>query len=933
MFFQRQKKGQIAIFLLISIVLVSGFSIFYFVFNNAHDAQTSVEREATYIGLLQQSSIKESINSCLDMEVVRGLNFIGKQGGVIYKDQGGFIDEGVSIDHGGFKVNYGILRREPNAEFYPLPVPDYPYIGKLENQNKAYYGKENIANLCEPFGDNKNCPSLDVFGKSFEKQLKVYIINGTRKCLESTVFSQAFPNYNISLSEQPNVTVVFGEGKVIFDFKTRISFLFSGNVLSGVENFKIIKNVRMKNFHNFIKDLINNEIKDIKFDIEKDYKKLKTVKTGFKVSKIKNACSGCDNTKKYDDIIIVSDSNSELDGKPYTFIFTRQNRIPALDLIKQQGLELETDYDIRVEEGKEIIIKPIAYDPDEETNLKMLYSGWMETENVVYNLDTENYEKVTNPDKPFLWTGSKLYEEKKPNANYTTSLKDIGHHVVKVKVIDRQKLEDYQNIKIFVYDKPRFEIWGENEFSVAEDIYASTEDPYTLRADVDCIFCEAKNEFENIQLQYKFFGYPYADDDEYFVLKTNERTYELDKDIDDPFVVPFANQSDMVKLFIPTTSSVQVPYSDLFVTSCFPFQEPGTAPYPYNGVDFSRISYAPAGKYIKIVPDDEPFLATHACCSGNMQLSGRVDPRWQGGSFVSQNTNCFDINYETCNPYYLLAGGKTDNLFYSKIKSADESGKLSLYPRTKLNFSVDLDSGSGEELYSSAPFEEGGVGELELQRILSTENGKYLNDIFTRTFEQKCSGNRGNACAGKVTQHFELTTECDDRDIFAGEDESCFGVQKTRVTKDNCLANSLGCNLYNSVVIYKADLSIRHEVLRSFEQNFLKFSGNSNLNQEFDHPFSGEKIKPKINGVCNEKYREAIIDFSSRKGKFESGGVWLCQAVCGTDKDDNKGCTVPYFETCLCNVQGNACYGYNPKDLDPTPMPGASPRLCAVECG
>jgi len=91
-------------------------------------------------------------------------------------------------------------------------------------------------------------------------------------------------------------------------------------------------------------------------------------KPGMKLKKISNVCLGTGNCSEgnYDDILIVEDRASLLDGVPYIFQMAIENRPPALDLIRKEVGTGSYSYDYIVYLGDDIVIDPKAFDPDED---------------------------------------------------------------------------------------------------------------------------------------------------------------------------------------------------------------------------------------------------------------------------------------------------------------------------------------------------------------------------------------------------------------------------------------------------------------------------------------------------------------------------------------------------------------------------------------
>ena len=904
---KKNKRCQVTIFIVIGIVLISIFSILFLIYNNSEDSKRKQDKELQYVDLIDKSAIKTTINLCFDSSLIKGLNYLGNQGGIIYGDQMGHVNEVLYLNYSGLRVNYGIKRRKPDPNFFPKPVPDYPYFGKLNKKNFPYYGVNNFPGLCIPLGINQDCSSVDTNGESFEKQIQSYMKNATKQCLHDTLIGETYSNYKINSGGEPKIDVKITGENVILDLDYNITFSLGDKVLTGTENYELIQKVRLKSLHNFITDLINTDIKDVNFDISKDFKKLKTIKTGFVVTKISNACTVCSQDQKFDDIIVISDKESLLENKPYKFFIARRNRIPALDLITYQGLELISEYDIKVKDGDEIIIKPVGYDADEEENeLVFTYSGWKQTSDVDYDVGAKEYKDITSTSLtagilPY-WTTSYLYKNEPPSANYTTDFSDIGHHIVRVTIKDRQGLEDYQDVKIFVKDKPRFELTGLNDYDLVADYFASTEDSYTLKAKVQMIFPDVGEETlgENEkELQYKFYRGQDEGGEMYKLITTEDKTLKLKKDIDDPFKIPFSKLGDQAKLYYPDIANFDTIFSDLSVFQCFPHKVKNTAPYPYNLIRGLSVYN---GKYTKNVDDN--FKTDHACCKPDVDGDGMLGAKnvnWKGGVFEEASTECFNVNYNTCNPIFLwqtINSADTDvDLFY-KVAKKDSNGKLSSYsknsiPLVLLEGTNELDSKSDFGLFLGA---------------IQTEGEGKLNDIYTREFKQYCSGERGNACSGDILQNFVHKTDCRDMNENdageienRGEDETCTGPGiGAPSSMDGCSSLNLKCVYYSPG--------------QSFEKDFLGDDDADGFcnNNEF---YASEKGSKKYDAL------DPLREIASVEFPFK------CKGQC--DISNSGKCT--FAADCVCDLD-NTCDGVKYDDIGPLGICTGDGVYCSNKC-
>lgn len=123
------------------------------------------------------------------------------------------------------------------------------------------------------------------------------------------------------------------------------------------------------------------------------------------------------------------------------------------------------------------------------------------------------------------------------------------------------------------------------------------------------------------------------------------------------------------------------------------------------------------------------------------------------------------------------------------------------------------------------------------------------NDIYKRTFSQKCSGNRGNVCAGEFNDDWTIYQSCDDT-LLPNQDERCFGPP-LQIKTPASSPTALSCVGYSDT---------------TFEKEFLG---------------TGD-------GICINKQK------CTQKNSYKDSGLFLSQgATCG-----NGGCNKPINPQC-----------------------------------
>jgi hypothetical protein len=287
--------------------------------------------------------VKDYIQSCLDVTTNTALELLGKQGGVLYRAQGGLTQDVQPSDIGsrhvvydGLNVSYTILRptQDIGTLFYAqpdkYPYPSFPYVFNgsaiAKTYYQGYYGKSLLPPLLKP-------------GKeSIQEQLESYINYNLPRCTDWTAFN-ATQGLSITAGK-PNTTVLIAENRtqieteqyftVIARWQVNITDLTTGGS-TVLDQFALSHPVHLAKFYLFVQGIVLGDINDATFDPRNasTYATPVTVTQAF-VNQQDNGG---------DDIIAIQDTESVLRGKPLEFRALRKNRYPALVLINQTDLD------------------------------------------------------------------------------------------------------------------------------------------------------------------------------------------------------------------------------------------------------------------------------------------------------------------------------------------------------------------------------------------------------------------------------------------------------------------------------------------------------------------------------------------------------------------------------------------------------------------
>jgi len=289
---------------------------------------------------LDTQPIKEFIAKCLDKVTKDAVLLLGHQGGYIYSSQGGTMldyldtDQGLFfVDYGGYKVAYNILPPKFTLQQYYSDAPDYPW------QTFPYNTSASNEEIFNGYFGISNLPPLNASGgsNSIQTQLETFIDKNIYNCLDFRFFENEGFKIDVNISR---TQVVIGNNDITVASKLPINIKKTATQeTSEISEFSTNLNIRLKDIYFFTKELIDNDIKNIKFNI----KDTNNNKNFINVKLIEDVFSS-------DDIIVIRDDKSLVNGNPLEYIFARKNRAPALYYLKKNTMEFPQGYEITKED-------------------------------------------------------------------------------------------------------------------------------------------------------------------------------------------------------------------------------------------------------------------------------------------------------------------------------------------------------------------------------------------------------------------------------------------------------------------------------------------------------------------------------------------------------------------------------------------------------
>ena len=360
----KKTKSQITLMMIVGLVLFIVIGLVFYLSKSVVKKQSQQAIKKTQETALEVQPIREFVAGCFDKVSKDAVVLIGLQGGYIYKSQNGPFADYRETDQGKFAVkfdgrivSYNIMPPKFSVKIFSSKSPSYPWDSfpyKTESsEDKDFTGFFGI-NAMPPLNTSQGPNSIQV-------QIEEFINKNMLKCVNQNLFKDQ--GIEITTAD-PKTSVAIGKNGVGVDmnFPVIISNPKTKETTE-IHDFSTQVDVRLKDIYYFVNDLVKKDIKDIKFNMREKTNE----KDSFSIEVVEDVFAK-------DDVIIITDGISNVNGKPFKYIFGRRNRSPALYFLKQNHLEFADGYIITQDD----LLKGAsleAEDPDEDSlsfNIKAL---------------------------------------------------------------------------------------------------------------------------------------------------------------------------------------------------------------------------------------------------------------------------------------------------------------------------------------------------------------------------------------------------------------------------------------------------------------------------------------------------------------------------------------------------------------------------------
>lgn len=420
------KRGQVTFFIIIGIIMILIFLTLFMMVSKTAEQEGIREAEKVRQLPADIAVLSNFVQSCIELTANQGMLLLGRQGGKIFDMQGGPLRLGVPQENYLFMpgeqayIGYSIKKLSEGFGMYSASTPDYPYDGFPMIGFPGVYHLGGIFGYVDFLALEDIAKPANNF--TIKGQLKYYIENNLDKCTKGF---ENFRNFEVNEGEiTANIT---------FDSSTHIDVNYpleirkkATNEMISLNDFSSKIEVNMRGIYLFARELLHNEALNIEHQMR-----------GKQAGSIKVIDIDKDVLDTFDDIVVIEDSSSKINAKPFRLNLLIANRQPALHYFDSFALpQLKRYYNIIGNKTDVLIIKDecgeIKYDFKKE----------------ILQLDPQNeHQQYYDPDDDVL------------NVTYSESLPSI------IEEGDAPPYTHKKHLIIYVSDG-QYSDWQEIEFDV-----------------------------------------------------------------------------------------------------------------------------------------------------------------------------------------------------------------------------------------------------------------------------------------------------------------------------------------------------------------------------------------------------------------------------------------------------------------------------------
>lgn len=816
----------------------------------------------------------------------------------------------------------------------------FPKLCSYNGSNSYIHDTVNSAACIQFYRDTPSDPL------SMQRQLESYVKNNIGQCLDLDNYEQTLADFNITVNEED--AEVESVLKKPSGLTVRASYPFTVSVENRVPIIEMVDfqteiDVNILRLYDYIYRTIINMTQYPDFNLLEDYNETSYYSPIFSIDYDEMACENCTSIiTHFDDVVTITDQTSLLKGKPFSFTFGIRQQRPILDYMHDrtqsgswEGFLLDYVY----YSNSTITLLPEAVDLNMD-EINYTYYGWKETYDERFNYtccDEHNNDPLLldcnlsthqmclynitisgNLYEPNNWTNSTLYKNTNQSAEYESNASDIGYHEVTVVVEDEHGEEDFQIVRMLIFDLPVARLNSSNNYSDVNNSFASVEDEYFLNASASTA---------SVLIGGNISKYKFKDLIEPFQINTSHpnNTVLLPNE-DHNFSNVTIGIFNWTVLNLTGTSILHnislvveqdagngiviqsMPdYRDVYVSECLPHGQvynyglttPKYQPIPDH-------TNSPIQYYWPVSPETM-YNAPHVCCEQIEPIVGSaVDQNRTAGKRRSSGEVCFDVG----NPYaytgFYTCYPITETYTYlDRAWLVITEDEVVEFTEQNYNEYCNTNGPCSNDYFDLFP---SGFDSFEFSDL-------SINNLFEVDYKQYCDGKRGNVCGGDLSTTWTIKEDCSDFNSnvpnlpWDYQIARCQGpgYNNNPIPKDKCVENNI---LFESYIDTDLMECYNYTSGENFEKTFLGFSSTNHPDYDpydadiFSLGFCAPPTTAEI--VVDSNYEYVEIDYGYVTSS-PANEVFLCNATCGTGI-----CDFQDLNYCTCNEDNaltNSCYG------------------------
>jgi hypothetical protein len=362
----RGGKGQVTMFFAVGLVLVLVVAITFLLLARIRDAAPVTLDTAT------NPALTSYVASCMDTVVGNELEEFGTTGGITYMPSDSAYGE-LLVEGGLRKVAYGITqnRRREGIDLLPpiryfsaypdkgvtIETSDYyddnGTLKKIPSYLAGHFGEVQLPGVCAKTGPNglgskylcRYYPGTPLGTRgandsnaSVQEVLVTRVRAGIKTCIDPNQFVQT-TGRELTIQGDPFVNITFTPEAVLVGLDYNLALQGRSQITKA--HFERSYPVRLLPMLEYAHDLAKEETRNVKFALSdpaqySDRAVLSSYLEGFTVTEVRpiplmNAYSKYFDFNSQGSMVVVSDSHSQLRGRPYAFVFLVENRRPVLN--------------------------------------------------------------------------------------------------------------------------------------------------------------------------------------------------------------------------------------------------------------------------------------------------------------------------------------------------------------------------------------------------------------------------------------------------------------------------------------------------------------------------------------------------------------------------------------------------------------------------